>query len=83
MICGQYQGYCNQERKNSSASVLPKNSGKLLVCFKLVLHKIWWQSRPEGVVQKQTTNTAALEFEGRVNSQVLALQHSKEKIYSL
>lgn len=83
MICGECQGCCNQERKDSSASLLPKNSGKLLVCFKLVLHKIWWQSWPKGVVQEQTTNAAALELEGRVNSQVLALWPSKEKIYSL
>lgn len=56
---------CNQERKVSSASLLSKSLGKLFLCFKLVLHKIWQKSEPEGAGQGERVNAAELNVQGQ------------------
>lgn len=84
MISGECQCCSNQERKDYSASLLPKSLGKLFLCFKLVLHKIWWQSQPEGAVQKQTTTAAVLNVWGQSEQPVFGFMTSRSswQIYS-
>lgn len=65
MVSAECQCCCNQEGKDSSVSLLPKSLGKLFLCFKPVLHQIWWQSRPERAAQKQSMNAALLNVGGQ------------------